>query len=739
MKFNVGPKTGVRILILLGWLTLTWPCLASSPERPRIGLALSGGGSKGLAHIGVLKILEELEVPIDFIAGTSMGSVIGGLYASGMTATELETIMMRIDWKDLLDDQPPRRLFSFRRKQDQRRYQILELGIRDKTFKLPSGFQSGQGLLFQLRSLTLPVAELTRFDDLPIPFRSVATNMETGEMIILDQGDLALAMRASMSIPGVFTPTEIDGRLLGDGGLVRNLPVDVVRAMGADVVIAVDITEPFLKKEELDSLIDIAYQTVSMLSRLNVREMREQAEIVIAPDVAGIPSMDFNDVPSLIALGAAESERFRDCLAALSHPEAFAGQTRIARTVPDWVIASVDFAGLKRVEKRVLHARIDLRQGMPLTLASIEKAVNRLQGLDDFESIDYRLKHGPQGVDVIFELREKSWGPFYLRLGVDLIANPDRNSSFNMLINFRAARLNQLGGEWNNHLSIGTRDALLSEFYQPLDYSEHFFVAAVLDLSSREFGLFKDGFEIADVDRRYNGLRLDTGLHPGVNTEIRLGLYRGETSVAFRSGDPDILEPDSEFNLPGSVAEGGLRLAFLLDLLDAAAFPRTGHKLRIDAIGSQTELGADRNYDKAELRYAGFASRGRHTGFLQLWGGSDFDTNLPDYEQFTLGGFLSLSGYQLEEFRANEYALARLGYYHEIPGISMGGVIPRFLLGGWAEIAEIRENGPLAEPQQRSGAMLMVGADTLIGPVTLGFGFGEDNAHNLSLTAGIVF
>ena len=242
------------------------------PERPKIGLALGGGGAKGGAHVGVLKVLEELNIPVDYIAGTSIGGIVGGLYASGMTADELELAIANIDWNEALRDKPPRRDLSFRKKEENARYLLdLELGLGRGGVKWPSGFVSGQNLFFLLQSLTLNVADVTDFHQLPIPFECVATDVGSGEMVVLDSGYLATALRATMAIPGAFAPVRIDDQLLVDGGLVNNLPVDVVREMGADIVIAVDLGEDLSAREVGASMIQIYQQTMRMLTRPNVK------------------------------------------------------------------------------------------------------------------------------------------------------------------------------------------------------------------------------------------------------------------------------------------------------------------------------------------------------------------------------------------------------------------------------------------------------------------------------------
>src|SRR4051794_5123226 len=266
------------------------------PGRPRIGLVLSGGGARGAAHIGVLKVLEENHVPIDAIAGTSMGAVVGGLYASGLTADDIEHVMESVDWQDAFRDRPPRTDLNFRRKLEDQNFLVkFPLGLKGKKFRLPRGLVQGQKLTQTLRALTLPVAQIQSFDDLAIPFRAIATDIVTGDRVVIDHGDLTTAMRASLSAPGVFAPVESDGRMLVDGGLSSNLPVDVAREMGVDVLIVVDCGFPLLERGKLESVATVSNQMLAILIRHNSdlqRKTLTDKDIVIEPALGDYSSLD---------------------------------------------------------------------------------------------------------------------------------------------------------------------------------------------------------------------------------------------------------------------------------------------------------------------------------------------------------------------------------------------------------------------------------------------------------------
>ncbi len=261
---------------------------ALATERPKIGLALGGGGARGCAHVGILRVLEELHIPIDYIAGTSAGAIVGGMYASGMTPDEIDQALSTTDWRDALADRTRYKDLAYRRKEDDNRYPtVFEVGLQRGHLVLPGGLQSGQKLRFLLQWYLIPVSAVHDFSRLPVPFKAVAADIETGDAVVLDHGDLAEAIRASMAVPGVFSPMEIDGKVLVDGGIADNLPVDVVRAMGADVVIAVDVGSPLLKREQLQSLLAVTGQVLTILTRQNVQRQIRGADVVLTPPVSG--------------------------------------------------------------------------------------------------------------------------------------------------------------------------------------------------------------------------------------------------------------------------------------------------------------------------------------------------------------------------------------------------------------------------------------------------------------------
>lgn len=720
-----GPCRGrmACLLILLG--------LAAGPasaERPRVGLALSGGGAKGGAHVGVLEVLEDLRVPIDYIAGTSIGAVIGGLYASGLSAAELERALLEADWDDLLRDEPNRRDLSFRRKEDDARYLIdLELGLGRRGLIFPSGLISGQKLFFMLQSNTLPVSDLHDFDRLPIPFRAVATDLESGEMVVMGSGSLAAAIHASMAVPGVFSAVERDGRLLVDGGLVNNVPVDIVREMGADVVIAVDLGEP-PSGSDLSSLVDVLQQTIRIIARPATEQQLKRADVVMQP-VVELVSTGFHRIGETIALGAAEARAHAAELEALALAPAAYRQHREDRRAPETRRERVGFVrieGNERVDTRIIRNRVRLEPGSELDAELLADDLTRVYGLGDFERVDFDLEQREEEVGVVIHAREKPWGPNYLHFGLNLDSDLDGETNFGVLANLTLTRLNRLGGELRNDLLLGSDRGLLSELYQPLDFSAGWFVAPRIDFTIRSPGFYVDGREVAELEVRRGTVAFDLGYQMSKYGELRLGVERGVADVRVTTGSlPDEVIDDLDLT---DIDFGALVFQAAVDRLDSATIPQDGGRALVRAFLSREELGADRDYDRYEGELSVFEGRGRHTGFVALEGGWS-EGDLPTYDDFTLGGLGSLSGFAELELRGAFLGVARGGYYYRLTR--------SLFVGGWLELGNVWErSGDIGLDDTLFAATAAAALETFLGPLYLAYGVAEQGNSKFYLVLG---
>jgi NTE family protein len=743
-------------------LLLPAPASSEPLDRPKIGLALGGGGAKGGAHVGVIKVLEELSIPVDYIAGTSIGAIVGGLYASGMTCDELAQALANIDWEEALQDRPPRRDLDFRRKEDDARYLFdLQMGIGKGGLKWPAGIISGQNLFFLLQSLTLSVANVDDFDSLPIPFRAVATNVNTGEMTVLDRGYLASALRASMAIPGVFAPVEIDGKLLVDGGLVNNLPVDVAFDMGADIVIAIDLGAPLAEREVGASVVQIYQQTMRMLTRPNVKSRLEMADLVISPGVSGYGTMSFDQIVEIMEKGEQVArERSADLARYSVEPEVY--QSHRERQLPPppepLQIDFVELAGNKRVDDRVVRNQIRLEAGEELMLKMLgddlagllgarnrreekrrkqlegEEALDlralfedlrRLYGLGEFEQVDFSFEERADTQGVVIHMREKPWGPNYLQFGLQIASDDDGGTQLQFLANLTKTQINSRGAEWRNDLLLGDNRRVFSELYQPLDFDGKFFIAPRIDLKEQKPRLFESGQPVAELETNIQSFGLDVGYQAGTYAELRLGAIAGNGDVSLETGT---LPPELEDDLR-DVDFGGLRLLIRSDRLDSATIPHTGWSSSFRAFESMDSLGADDEYTKLEWRGTRFFSRGRGTALLAAAAGWSPGSTLPIYDEFSLGGFGSLSGFEDNELRGQYLGLVRLGYYHRIGG--------KWYLGGWGEAGNVWQTSDEASVDNLlySGTVLLA-KDTSFGPLYAAYGIGEEGRSKFYFILG---
>lgn len=715
-------------------LTFAVTAAAAADERPKIGLALSGGAARGVAHVGVLRVLEELRVPVDYVAGTSMGAVVGGLYAAGLPPAEIARVLTRLDWQSVLDDRTAYRELVFRRKEDERRYLTdVEIGVGKKGLTLPPGLLTGQKLGFELQRQLRSVADVTDFSRLPTPFAAVAADIETGEMVVLSGGQLAIALRASMSIPGAFSPVEVDGRLLVDGGLANNLPVDVVRDMGADVVIAVDVSEPLVTRDQLRSFVGVTNQAISVLTRANMEARLADADLVIAPDVREVGAMAFAEADRIIALGADEARRRGEDLAAYSVGEdvyrGYLVSRRMAPPAPV-TVGFVRIAGNRRVDERVIRHRLLTRPGDPLDLATLGKDLERIYGLADFEQASYQIVEEEGKTGLVFRVREKSWGPTYLHFGLNLASDLEGEASFAALVNLTRTRLNPRGGEWRNELRGGEDQGALTELYQPLDFAGRWFMAPRLAADTETQSVFTDGRKIAVYEIGGFEAGVDLGLRIGHHGELRAGALWGDDEADVETGPPELPSFD--------VSRGGWRLRLTIDSTDAPAIPRNGLLLETELFLSRPGLGSDLRYERLELKATQFLSRGRHGWILGLEGGSGLGSEVPFFDQFRVGGLLSLGGYAEGQFRGPIYGVARVGYVPRLSGSATG--LGRLYGGVVVEAGNVwADSSEVSFDDLRSTITLLVASETFFGPFFVGYGLAEDGANRFYLSLGRTF
>ena len=683
---------------------------------------LSGGGARGLSHIGVLKVLEEMRVPVDAIAATSMGSIVGGMYASGMDANQLEIEVREVDWSRMFSDSPPRADLSVREKDYQSRYPMpLEIGVNEQGVSLFKGALSGANLELWLHQRLIDFDAMRSFDSLPVPFRAIATDMVDGRQVIFDRGDLFKAIRASMSIPGVFAPAEVDGRILGDGGLVNNLPVDVVREMDVDVVIAVNIGTPLMTRSQLSSVIGFTAQTLNILTEQNVRaslELLRPTDILVAPDLGATTSFDFSASAALIAAGekAMRADAARLAPLALSALDYAAWQAarRRAPTRERWPIDRVVVEGTKLVNPAAVEAIVGIDAGKPLDVKRLEGEIGQLNATGDYERIDYALRETPIGRELVIDVDEKSWGPNYLRFGLALESDMEGDSSFNLVVGHKRTWLNRWGAEWLNEISVGRTRAWSTEFYQPIGVRPGPFVSFYGQLKAEPWYIYFDNERVAeyDVDTRLAGA--DVGYAFGRYAEVRLGLR-----YEYLSARPTTASP---LFLPATDEDGGFSLRVRYDRMDDPYFPRTGGRFGAEAFSAIPSWSENEHVTRG--RFDGdYAIPLGASSTLQLGArvaASDRD-GIEFTEGYQLGGFGELSGLRTNQLIGNYLVRMRALYFHRMGRVPVVG--RAWYFGASAEIGNVWANrSDVSGSDLITAGSLFVAADTWLGPFYVAWG-----------------
>ncbi|MFO1489798.1 MAG: patatin-like phospholipase family protein [Kiritimatiellia bacterium] len=729
-----------RAFLLFSALLLT-PVLLPAAEppqpaahRPKIGLVLGGGGALGMAHVGVLKVLEEQRIPIDCIAGTSMGSIIGGLYASGMSPEEIKTFLESLDWNEVMSDDTPRREMFFRRKGEDQRY-LFELGFKDGGFRVGTGMAAGQKFNNIMQFITLRTMGTTDFDRLPIPFRAVATDLRSGEPFVIKAGNLPTAMRASMAVPGAFTPVEIDGHLLVDGGIVDNLPVDVVKTMGAEFIIAVDVGSDADKvsDETLKSLAGILGRTYAIAQRPEQMSMYKLADIGIQPNLEGFTATQFDRAAKIIPAGEkAALEKIPQLSKLGVSPEEYARfLAGHRRKNPDRLsLRSVSVTGNQRVAHDLIQGRIRLQPGDVFEQRRVEGDLKRIYGLDEFEQVMARFEPaGADACDLAYDVSEKSWGPLYFKFGLQLTSDSKENSDWRMLVNFTRMSLNSLGAEWRNELQVGSTQDLLSEFYQPLDSRGFLFLAPNVEYKSDLQDVYLAGRNIANYEVNRTTGRFDVGVQLRHFAEFRAGPYWGHGSAGVETGAAEL--PELDENLAGWTT------SLTVDRQDRTLFARSGYFCKAQGKVATEDMGGERDYEKFALEYKGFQTFDDHTFSLGLQMGTSPDKDLPAYDQYTLGGAFSFAGLAEDQFRGQNLGVASLGYRYRLMTLppTLGQAVyamTRLDVGNvWRDDIE---TGDL-----RQGVAIGAGADTKLGPLYLAYGHAEGGYDRYYFSLGAAF
>ena len=707
---------------------------------------LSGGGARGAAHVGVLKVLEDMHVPVDAIAGTSMGAVVGGLYASGLSAREIERIMTSLNWQQAFHDRPPREDLTLRRKQEDESFLVkFPLGVRGHKIALPKGLIEGQRLTQTLRQLTLPVARITTFDDLPTPFRAVATDLETGEPVVLGEGDLTSAMRASMSAPGIFSPVERQGRMLVDGGIADNVPVDIARAMGVDMVIVVDVGAPLLTRGKLTDVTAISNQMLAILLRRNAEAQLASLtprDVLIEPKLGDASSFDFGAVARYISVGEAAGRAAADRLApfevSAERMQAYEAHRDSLRRPPP-VIQFVRAEGGSEEYSQALDRLFRDLTGKPLDTDAVARRVTALYGLGGLDTLDYRVVGEESRYGLALDAHPSAMGPNYLRFGLSLQDDFEGNATYNAAVRFVMSDITRNAGEWVTDLQVGTTSLIATELFLPLAEFSGWFVMPHISDQIRDLYLLKGQSLEAEYRVHTFDYGTDFGYQLGNWGEARVGVQREQGHYVLGIGDPtDPNLPEASFT-PFNVRNYFVR--FTYDRLDDVNFPHSGQQVTLQWSANRNATGLGQYSDQVTASYLGAYSFGRDTFSFSAAGGTTLQANVTDLNlQFPLGGFLNLSGLRAASLLGPDFGIARLLYYRQIGRGGPGYFDVPTYLGLSLEAGNVWQTRSAASfANTQKDASIFLGMDTLLGPLYLATGFDQHGNQAFYLFLGRTF
>jgi len=709
------------------------PATAPLPTRPRVGLVLAGGGAKGGAHVGVLKVLEEMHVPIDCIAGTSIGAVVGGGYAAGMSASDIERFVRGIDWKAVVGGAGDRKLEPAEQKRAEAEAgSRLEFALKDRRIVAPTGLIPSANIEALLRSYVAQARTISSFDELPIPYRAVATDMLKGDMVVLGTGDLATAMRASMAIPGAFSPVYSGSYVLSDGGLVRNLPVDVARNLCADVVIAVNLVSPPVKPDQLLGAGRLAARSMEvMLGANEVLQLQSLTarDVRIDVQVGDIAVADFERTPESIPLGEAAARKMAAQLTALAVParEYAAWRTQVAtRQRIDTRVAGVRFEGTQRINPQFLESLTRIRAGDRVNNDALSADARRMAVVQEVESVNYDLSGDPANPVLVWHVQEKQLGPDYVIPTLGLYFGGGGDTDFVLAIQYSRRWVNALGAEWRTTAQIGDTALLDTSFYQPLSASQRFFVQPDFFLSRSIEDIYNDYQRVATYRFGDIGLVLAAGTNLSLFTQLRLGYWFDRRRLSVDTGPPV---------LPVlTTTDAGLQGQWTYDSREASSFAREGMAAEVEYLGSTESLGAKRDWQRAEAAFRKSISLGKLDLWLTAAGGTKLGNELPADRAFSLGGPQSFPGYSEGEVRAREYWVVYGNFLY--PLANLVPLKSETLYGGMGlEIGEVRERVDPVPSGYLYGISAYFGGRTPLGTVTFGLG-AASHSWALWLTLG---
>ncbi|HVP54933.1 MAG TPA: patatin-like phospholipase family protein [Candidatus Eisenbacteria bacterium] len=732
-------KAGVLAgLILFSSLTAIAQQVIPAKKRPTLGLALQGGGALGLAHVGVITWMEEHHIPVDYISGTSMGGLVGGVYATGRNAAELRQIVNGINWDEVMAGQTPFDDLSFRRKEDARDYPSqLEFGLR-KGVQFPAGFNSGQQVSLILDKVALPYSEINSFNDLPIPFACVATDLVSGKPKVFRSGSLALALRSTMSLPGIFTPVRDDGAIYADGGLLENLPVAVAKKMGADVVLGVHLAEETLKPDANLSSFAVLGQSISVMISANELQSMEMADILLSVPVQKWGALSFDDADAIIKAGYDAAAAKSKVLMTLSVDDAtwnaYIAERNARRitTAPTPTFVAVE--GVNKNLSQNIETVMAEDLGKPVDYDELENQIMRLKGTGRFAVLNYQLtrEDGKQGL--LIKTEENAYGPPVVRPLILVDGASLKNVTFNLGARVTWYDVGGFRSEWRNDIILFSQYGLRSEYYHPFTPKAHWFIAPRAQAYSDPIYFYDNNQLVATYRQNFLGGGIDLGYQFGTTGELRLGYEGGWQGFERQVGPQELITPSGGY--------GAARLQYRLDRLDTPVIPRQGQAAFVDFRFTNTAPLATGQYPALEVGSQNFFKLSEPSSvFLSGFAGTTFNNYNSGLPQFSLGGSRFLVSYGPNELLMDKYFLFQLGYLRQLaklPPLLGGGV---YFLGMY-EAAQVY--GPPSSMINKASGFPTDGAvglvvNTIFGPVEAAYAYGDTGHHKFFFRIGRLF
>ncbi len=697
---------------------------AENPARPRVGLVLGGGGARGAAHIGVLEVLDKLRVPVDCVAGTSMGALVAGVYAGGMSPTAMREALAKADWDDLFQDAPSYAQRSFRYKAiDKRFLPASETGIGPDGLKYQTGVVTGQKIKLFFNELVGDYHGEREIAALPLPLSIIATDIVHGQRVVFREGSLSAAMRASMSVPGLMSPVEINGNKLVDGGLVDNVPIGEARSRcQADVVIAVNVGSPLLKADEISGLLSISVQMVNILTEQNVvRSLAtlKPSDILIQPDLEGVTAGDFKRTSETADRGVAATEALADRLRPLAVSEAayaeWTEKIQFARhSVPK--IDEIEIAGLKVVNPAVVKQHLAVQPGDPADPAKIKNDLMRTYGDAYYENVDYSMLSTRDRNLLRVTPLEKTWGPDYLRFGINLDTNFRTDSTYTLRLGYQKTWLNSLGGDLLTYGEIGSSTAVGMDYYQPVDEQQRYFVETNLKYGSKLSSLYQNNHQISQYRVLEGNAKFSGGINLGAYGQARAGWEEKSWNPDLQIGAP--LLPTASKLYGGAVAR------VELDQTDRLYFPTTGWFSLTEYFYSTAE-----NFSKLKASASAYQSVGDWVLSSRLsYQGSPVG-QLPFYDPGSLGGMGNMTAFAVGQLKGDNMSYGNLRAERIIGHLPMGlrGDIRLGLLVEGAKVGI-----PYTETNLKgwiNSTAIYLGGETPLGPVFVGYGYSSSGSN----------